>query len=120
MIGLEDLASSLVNGAYVQQGVQSLKSHQSLLKTLLSERRMPEIGWSDGTIQMALHELSSMDSNNFHANAGVGEREGRVYSSLVSQRHTHLSHGIGRSGDLDEVQPKVAQLQYHSPRRPTP
>ncbi|KAL3937936.1 MAG: hypothetical protein SGBAC_007058 [Bacillariaceae sp.] len=39
---------------------------------------------------------------------GVGEREGRVYSSLVAQRHFGLSHGMGRSGDITEPQPKAA------------
>lgn len=38
----------------------------------------------------------------------MGEREGRVYSSMVAKRHYHLSHGIGRSGDIAEVQPKAA------------
>ena len=49
-----------------------------------------------------------MDSNNFPGNCGVGEREGRLYSSLVARRHYSLGHGIGRSGDLTEVQPKAA------------
>ena len=49
-----------------------------------------------------------MDSNNFTGNCGVGEREGRIYSSLVAQRHYGFAHGIGRSGDLVEVQPKAA------------
>src|SRR4051812_45446509 len=41
------------------------------------------------------------------ANVGVGEREGRVYSELVRRRHYGLAHGIGRSGDLVELQPKA-------------
>ena len=49
-----------------------------------------------------------MDSNNFIDKAGVGEREGRVFNSLVSKRNYYLSHGIGRSGDLFSVQPKAA------------
>lgn len=49
-----------------------------------------------------------MDSNNFPANCGVGEREGRIFSSLVGRRCFGLSHGIGRSGDLREPQPKAA------------
>ena len=49
-----------------------------------------------------------MDSNNFPANCGVGEREGRVYSSLVSRKTWNLAHGVGRSGDLREPQPKAA------------
>lgn len=48
-----------------------------------------------------------MDSNNFPGNCGVGEREGRIYSQLVAQRHFEFAHGIGRSGDLVEVQPKA-------------
>ena len=40
-------------------------------------------------------------------NCGLGEREGRVYSSLVARRNYHLAHGIGRSGDLIEPQPKA-------------
>jgi O-phospho-L-seryl-tRNASec:L-selenocysteinyl-tRNA synthase len=55
-----------------------------------------------------LHELAMMDSNNYSGNVGVGEREGRVYSSLVSHRHFGLTHGIGRSGNLSENQPKAA------------
>ena len=39
---------------------------------------------------------------------GVGEREGRVYSSLVRARHFGFSHGIGRSGDIGADQPKAA------------
>ena len=108
MLGLQDLMGCHVNPSYVAQGVQSLNSHKSLVRTLLSERRLPEVGWGDGTIELMLQECSAMDSNNFQSNAGVGEREGRVYSSLVRRRHSQLSHGIGRSGDLDEVQPKAA------------
>ena len=37
----------------------------------------------------------------------MGEREGRVYSSLVATRHYGLSHGMGRSGDITEPQPKA-------------
>ena len=49
-----------------------------------------------------------MDSNTFIGNAGVGEREGRVICPLVAARHFGLSHGIGRSGDITEPQPKAA------------
>uniref|UniRef100_A0A4W5Q3D7 O-phosphoseryl-tRNA(Sec) selenium transferase n=1 Tax=Hucho hucho TaxID=62062 RepID=A0A4W5Q3D7_9TELE len=49
-----------------------------------------------------------MDSNNFLGNCGVGEREGRVASSLVARRHYRLIHGIGRSGDIAAIQPKAA------------
>jgi len=48
------------------------------------------------------------DSNNFSGKIGVGEREGRTYSRLVSDRHFELTHGIGRSGNIRDPQPKAA------------
>ena len=48
-----------------------------------------------------------MDSNNFRGAAGMGEREARCGSSLVARRHFGLAHGIGRSGNIKDEQPKV-------------
>lgn len=36
-----------------------------------------------------------MDSNNFDKKIGVGERESRIFSSLVKERHFYMGHGIG-------------------------
>ncbi len=69
--------------------------------------KVPETGWPDQRINLLLNELSLMDSNNFNGNCGVGEREGRIYSNIVASRHFGLAHGIGRSGDITEVQPKA-------------
>jgi O-phospho-L-seryl-tRNASec:L-selenocysteinyl-tRNA synthase len=59
---------------------------------------------------MFIHDCSLMDSNNFVDIVGVGEREARVASTLVAQRHYRLAHGIGRSGDVAAEQPKVSIL----------
>ena len=104
----ETLASSLVKNTYVKQGIQSIRTRQNKLLSLLTHKKLPKQGLDDGTIEFIVQELSIMDSNNFPANVGVGEREGRVYSSLVARRHYGLSHGIGRSGDIAEQQPKAA------------
>lgn len=40
-------------------------------------------------------------------NCGVGEREGRIYSDMVIERNYSLAHGIGRSGDVNAIQPKA-------------
>ena len=80
----------------------------SQVRQLLAHRKLPENGWDDASIEMLLQQLSLMDSNNFPGNAGVGEREARVYSDLVARRHWRLAHGIGRSGDVAAVQPKAA------------
>ena len=79
-------------------------------------------------------DTQKRDSLNFPfaENVGVGEREARVASELVAQRHFRsvspvpslpqslyvciscdifvhrFGHGIGRSGDITAVQPKAA------------
>lgn len=64
---------------------------------------MPQQGWSDLTIKFLLDRLALMDSNNFEGNCGVGEREGRIFSRLVSDKNMGLAHGIGRSGDVNAL-----------------
>jgi len=90
-------------------------------RSLFVNRRLGDSGWSDVQIQNLLFLLSTLDTNNKAVTAssrgdtemaesrwcGVGEREGRVYSSLVAHRHFGLSHGMGRSGDITEPQPKA-------------
>ena len=104
---LETLASRLVKSNYVKLGLDNIKSRENQLNGLLEHRKLPELGLDDQLITYFINTLSAMDSNNFHSNCGVGEREGRIYSNLVRNRHFNLSHGIGRSGDIAEVQPKA-------------
>ena len=104
----ETIASRLVKNTYIKQGIDNLKTRENQLNSLLEHRKIPDYGFDDQLITFILDTLSAMDSNNFHSNCGVGEREGRIYSQLVRQRHFNLAHGIGRSGDIAEVQPKAA------------
>ena len=46
---------------------------------------MPEDGWEDREVEQVLAQLSAMDSNNFPANCGVGEREARLFSRQGSR-----------------------------------
>ncbi|CAG02306.1 unnamed protein product, partial [Tetraodon nigroviridis] len=102
------LSEKIVSASYIRQGSQARRSHEQLIRRLLEQGKCPEEGWSESTIELFLSELAVMDSNNFLGNCGVGEREGRVASSLVARRHYRLIHGIGRSGDIAAVQPKAA------------
>ena len=102
------LASELVSSSYVSQAQQARRARETRFKSLLAQRRLPDNGWDEGTIRLLLDELALMDSNTFIGNAGVGEREARVICPLVSTRHFGLGHGIGRSGDIAEEQPKAA------------
>ncbi|EGC37855.1 hypothetical protein DICPUDRAFT_149505 [Dictyostelium purpureum] len=103
-----ELCKGLVKSNYVDQAIQGTSQFNKIIESLLIHRRLPEIGYSDKVIELILNEISMMDSNNFIENIGVGEREGRIYSSLVEKRHYGFSHGIGRSGDITEQQPKAA------------
>ena len=86
----------------------NLNSFDSVTRSLLVHKRLPDKATSDLQIERILLDFSSLDTNNFSKGCGVGEREGRVFSSLVQRRHYHMSHGIGRSGDIVEPQPKAA------------
>jgi O-phospho-L-seryl-tRNASec:L-selenocysteinyl-tRNA synthase len=96
--------------SHSSHGLSNLLASSSQYRSLFLNRRLCDDGWSDVQIQTLLFTLSSLDTNNHHEclrRCGVGEREGRVYSSLVRNRHFGFSHGVGRSGDLAEPQPKA-------------
>ncbi|XP_063321243.1 O-phosphoseryl-tRNA(Sec) selenium transferase [Pelmatolapia mariae] len=103
-----NLSEKIVSPSYIRQGSQARRGHEQLIRQLLEQGKCPEEGWSESTVELFLNELAVMDSNNFLGNCGVGEREGRVASSLVARRHYRLIHGIGRSGDIAAIQPKAA------------
>jgi O-phospho-L-seryl-tRNASec:L-selenocysteinyl-tRNA synthase len=134
---------------HVTVGLSNLIASSKQYRSLFINRRLPDVGWSDVQIQHLLLLLSTLDTNNkmlsrgheddeddVNENStttrwcGVGEREGRVYSSLVAHRHYGLAHGMyvsafqivfliyfhqilccvakrGRSGDIMEPQPKA-------------
>lgn len=102
-----ELLERYVPKNYINQGHQAQISQEKEIRILIEQRKLPEKPWPEQRIEMFLNQLALMDSNNFTEGCGLGEREGRLFSSLVSRRNYHFSHGIGRSGDLTEVQPKA-------------
>jgi len=116
-------ASLQIPNNHTSVGLSNLLASNSSTKSLFHHKRLPDVGWTDLQIQRLLFELSVLDTNceetvkcqNSTSNTGkfthrwtgAGEREGRIYSPLVSQRHYGLGHGIGRSGDVMEAQPKA-------------
>jgi len=125
MKDVDDLSKSFqslgIPKTHATVGLTNLIASTKQYKSLFVNRRLPDSGWSDVQIQSLLFLFSTLDTNNKTLATGsssedddesrwcgVGEREGRVYSSLVAQRHFGLSHGMGRSGDITEPQPKAA------------
>uniref|UniRef100_A0A336MY13 O-phosphoseryl-tRNA(Sec) selenium transferase n=1 Tax=Culicoides sonorensis TaxID=179676 RepID=A0A336MY13_CULSO len=98
---------SIVGKSYADIAVDGRKSKINTITQFLEKKKLPEIGFSDDMIEEILNYLSSLDSNNFADTCGVGEREGRVYSKLVSRINFNFAHGVGRSGSLTESQPKA-------------
>lgn len=46
------LASELVSKSYMDLGAQALAKREKLIKTLLSQRRLPKLGWDEATIEI--------------------------------------------------------------------
>lgn len=98
----------LIGSTYGQQAFNSIATREKQISELLSKRRSPIEAWDEMNIELLLQRLSLMESNNFLHNCGIGERESRFFSSIVARRHFNMGHGIGRSGDISEIQPKAA------------
>ena len=103
----DDPLTRMLSARYVAQGRASLASREKILSRLVSNRRLLPEGLPDQAVTHLLTTLATMDSNNFLDNVGVGEREGRVFSSIVGRRCFGMTHGIGRSGDVTAEQPKA-------------
>jgi len=115
----EHLLQLSVPRNHVSLGLTNLISQSKSLCALLKHKKLPDSPLSDLHIQSIILTLSSLDTNretpcvmnglngSDQRWIGVGEREGRIFSTLVSQRNFGLGHGMGRSGDIMEPQPKA-------------
>jgi O-phospho-L-seryl-tRNASec:L-selenocysteinyl-tRNA synthase len=91
----------------LDRGLTVLDTESQPIKLLFEQRRVPEKGWKDSQIEGLLNLLATMDSDKDSKAASVGEREGRVASPVVSRLAGGFHHGVGRSGNLPEAQPKA-------------
>ena len=103
----KDIIESFIGKSYTQIGKELLSSHDKIFQNLLNSRSLPEESLNQNTINYILNIFSNMDSNNGPYHIGIGEREGRIISPLVHQRNYGLVHGIGRSGNINDLQPKA-------------
>ena len=46
------LASQLISRTYVDQGGDALRTRRKLIKTVLSQRRLPATGWDEETVEL--------------------------------------------------------------------
>ena len=87
------LCQGLLDPTYIKQAEQAYNSQGKKIANLFAHRKIPREPWTDEQIVSFLHQLSQLDANNADKNVGVGEREGRIFSSLVRQRHYGMAHG---------------------------
>jgi O-phospho-L-seryl-tRNASec:L-selenocysteinyl-tRNA synthase len=104
--------ASFISRTYLSQARGSRRSVGNSFRDLLMQRQVPDEGWSEDSIELFIREVSLWDSNNFPDKSAVGEREGRCFSNIVRRRHWGLTHGIGRSGDVNAEQPKAAGSSF--------
>ncbi len=103
-----DKLKDAIPKSILDRGLTVLGTEFRPIKLLFEQRRIPENGWKDSQIDGLLNLLSEMDSDKDSKAARLGEREGRVASPAVSKLASGFHHGVGRSGDLAEAQPKAA------------
>ena len=106
---MNELIDQDVVDSFIQRGKDSRRNLERGIKQLFEQGKIPPNGWGELWIKHFLHEISLMDSNNFHNRASTGgETDARIQSQIVAQRHFYLRHGIGKAGDITEVHPKAA------------
>jgi len=103
----KDIIEFFIGKSYNQIGKELISSHDNIFQNILHSRSIPDEPLNQNTISYILNYISNMDSNNGPYHIGIGEREGRIISPLVHQRNYGLVHGIGRSGNINDFQPKA-------------
>ncbi|MHA1263733.1 MAG: O-phosphoseryl-tRNA(Sec) selenium transferase [Candidatus Helarchaeota archaeon] len=99
--------SDLIPANMERKGETILKAIIQPIKTLWQQRKIPEDGWNDKTIELCLKIFSEMDTDKDPKAARIGEREARLAAPILSKLSFGFNHGIGRSGEIAAPQPKA-------------
>ena len=108
MLDLESLLKQTIPDPMLKRGLLVLRAKLKPIRVLFEQRRVPNHGWDDETINFLLTLLSLMDTDKDPESARIGEREARVASPLISKLAHGFCHGVGRSGHITAPQPKAA------------
>jgi O-phospho-L-seryl-tRNASec:L-selenocysteinyl-tRNA synthase len=116
---LEDYLKGLLPREMLNRSSAVIGSQLNSIRNLFKQRRIPNLGWSDGVIELLLKLLSMMDVDKDPEGVRIGEREARVASPLISELASGFCHGVGRSGALIAPQPKApgASILYELSNR---
>ncbi|ACX72317.1 O-phosphoseryl-tRNA(Sec) selenium transferase [Methanocaldococcus vulcanius M7] len=89
------------------RGKLTLKENLKIVENILEQRKIPEVGIDEEHIKLLLRLLSFMDTDKDPNVIQIGEREARVYTKLQRDSVFDFCHGVGRSGNLTDPQPKA-------------
>lgn len=104
---LEDIMYDLVGRSYGSIGLSNINTVLNKFQCFQRSEQLPEQGWTSQEVNFLFTLLSMMDVNNHSTAMYGGEREGRLQQPLVANRVKYFSHGMGRSGELNSLQPKA-------------
>ncbi|MCS3922205.1 O-phospho-L-seryl-tRNASec:L-selenocysteinyl-tRNA synthase [Methanococcus voltae PS] len=90
-----------------ERGLNILSDNLGEIENILNQRKMPKKGLSDEKIELLLNFLANMDTDKDPKAIRVGEREARISSEIHKKLSSNFCHGIGRSGNLVDPQPKA-------------
>ncbi len=96
------------------RGKLTLKENLKIIENILKQRKVPENSIDEEHIKLLLRLLSFMDTDKDPNVVQIGEREARVYTKLQREGVFDFCHGVGRSGNLIDPQPKApgASVMY--------
>lgn len=95
-----------------RRGRTTIDAFLAPVRDILNRRVFPENPLTDSQLELMFKIFSSMDTDKDPEAARVGEREARVFSPYVERLAAGFNHGVGRSGQLNEPQPKAAGASY--------
>ncbi|WP_459202249.1 O-phosphoseryl-tRNA(Sec) selenium transferase [Methanococcus sp. CF] len=97
-----------------KRGELVLNEYLKEIEDIFNHRKIPENGIDDEKIKLFLKFLSMMDTDKDPKSVRIGEREARIYSKIHEELSSGFCHGIGRSGNLVDPQPKAsgASIMY--------
>ena len=102
-----DKLKDTIPKSILDRGLTVLGTESQPIKLLFEQRRVPQEGWKDSQIESLLNLLAAMDSDKIVKQFfWAREREGTHSPNLKAG--IWVSHGVGRSGDWTEAEPKAA------------
>jgi O-phospho-L-seryl-tRNASec:L-selenocysteinyl-tRNA synthase len=96
------------------RGKLILRDNIKEIEEILNHRTIPKKNLDDEKIRLFLKILSLMDTDKDPKSIRIGEREGRTSSNIQEELVSGFCHGVGRSGNLIDPQPKApgASVMY--------